>query len=595
MNKISFLLFIILILFSCNNNENNVQNKQTISVSAKNLIGKLKYQPGDPFIETIKKSEYFKISGLENHILETKEGTIISIPKGAFRDKNGNLVEKEVVIELTDIKNFEDQILSNITSQQGGKVLQSGGSIYINATQNGEQLTLNQDNPIYIETNVNDPESDYLIFEGIRNDNGEMQWINPTKPKKYLIPVELDELDFLPEGFALAVEKGMPFKNHKTANKELIDSLYYSLSPYIESPATPLMDEIIETETDSVKYSFKDTTVSEIPCKGIDPASIKVLKTKKYSKTFISTRDFEKRLKEIRKSNYPELLDVYINNLNFNMSKCDSLIVNKLPSNNNSRIKFIDFAHENLGNIKNLPNSVIKLGEYYSKKLKETKENLEEIRNNYQKELNKKEKQAIEIENEYKNILSQRLKYRLNKFGFEVKKLGWTNIARMLEPLEKFKLEIKVKNGNSFDRVNVYTIDQRINSIFALTSTDNILFNRGYNEDSILLYNKFQNAISIVVAYKDSIPYYALKEFIVTPEIYVLLSPVQSTTKELKTILRKLDNLHKSFNKLQVDLEFQALFYKEKIRKENLRKEKEFINSLRKIAFNCQEIKYSHK
>src|SRR5690554_8218879 len=141
MKNVLLSLFLFAFLLSCNNNgDSNTKNSQPIAIDVNNLAEKIKYQAGDPFIETFKKSEFFKVSGLENHILETKSGTILSIPKGAFRDKNGNIVEKEVQIEINDIKTIEDQILSNMTSQQGGKALQSGGSIYINATHNGKQI-----------------------------------------------------------------------------------------------------------------------------------------------------------------------------------------------------------------------------------------------------------------------------------------------------------------------------------------------------------------------------------------------------------------------------------------------------------------------
>lgn len=573
------LLILFLILLSSCNNDGNNNNKQTISVDAKSLSEKIKYQAGDPFIETFKKSEFFKISGLENHILETKSGTIISIPKGAFRDRKGNIVEKEIRIEINDIKSIEDQILSNMTSQQGGKAMQSGGFIYINATLNGEQLSLNEDSPIYVETSIKDPESDYLIFEGIRNDKGEMQWIKPTQPKKYLIPVDLDELDFLPEGFQLAVEKGMPFKNCEKADKRLIDSLYYSLKPYLE---------ISNSNYD--EFSHIETTYTPLKCKGIDPASIKILKTKKYSKTFISTRDFENRLKEIRKSKLPDLLDIYVNNLGLDMSKCDSMVVAKIPKSNSSSLKFSEFAHENLGNVKNLPQSIAKLGDYYSNKLKKTKKQLERLRNEYQNSLDKKDEKAIKIQNEYKRLLSQRLEYRLNKFGYQIKNLGWSNIAKVLEPLDKFKLEIVIENGSSFNRVNVYTIDQRIQSIFALTSDDNILFNRGYNDDPFLLFNKLQNATALVVAYKNGLPYLAIKDFKVTPVINITLSPVLVTMEHLKETLLGFDKGNLRFNKIQVDLEFQASFHKEKVRKEKLVKEREFINSLVVIAFDCNKI-----
>lgn len=577
-------------MYSCNNDEsrNINKNEQTISVNAQNLAETIKYQPGDPFIETLKKSEFFQISGLEDHIIETKEGTILSIPKGAFRDKNGDIVEKEIRLEVTDIKSIEDQILSNVTSQQGGQLLQSGGSFYINATLNGDQLALNEESPIYIETTIKDPESDYLVFEGIRNDKGEMQWINPIKPRKHLIPVDLDELDFLPEGFQTAVDKGMPFKNHKKADKKLTDSLYYSLTKNMKSS-----DDInFAIYLDSVKNPYLNEYNRDIaiyPCKGIEPASIKVLKTNKFSKTFIATRDFEKRLRVIHKLKRPELLDIYVNNLNLNMSTCDSMVLKKLPKNSSSSLKFADFARENLGNVKNLPKSIEKLGEYYAKELEKTREQLEKVRNEYQTILDKKEEKAKKVENEYKQVLTKRLVYRLEKFGYEVKNLGWSNIAKVLEPLEKFKLEIVIQGGASYDYVNVYTVDKNIQSIFALTSYDKILFNRGYNHDQFLLYKKLQSATVIVVAYKDDIGYYAEQYFKVTPVINIVLSPIETNKKDLRVKLRKLDQGHTSFNKIQVDLEYQAVFYKERERKKKLMKEREFINSLVRIAFECEK------
>lgn len=586
-----FLLLILIslfLLFSCNNESNTNKNStQEISVNAQNLAKTINYHPGDPFIKTLKESEFFKISGLENNILETKEGTILSIPKGAFRDKNGNLVEKEIHIEIIDIKSIEDQILSNVTSQQGGKMLQSGGSFFINATQNGDQLALNEENPIYIETNIKDPESDYLIFEGIRNEKGEMQWINPVQPRKHLIPVNIDELDFLPEGFQTAVNKGMPFRNHKTADKNLTDSLYYSLTSELSNLSSEKLNGLIDSNGVFLEYD-RETQVATTECKGIDPASIKVLKTNKFSKTFISTRDFEKRLKVIHNLKRPELLDIYVENLTLNMSTCDSMVLKMLPKNSSSALKFADFARENLGNVKNLPKSIEKLGEYYSKELENTRAQLKKARDDYQSILDKKDDKAREIENEYKRVLTKRLVYRLEKFGYEVRYLGWSNIAKVLEPLEKFNLEIVVEGGSSFDYLNVYTVDKNIQSIFALISSDKILFNRGYNHDLFLLYKKLQTATSVVVAYKDGIPYYAEQDFKVTPEINIVLSPIQTDNNELKGKLRKLNKGHTSFNKIQDDLQFQAIFYEERKRKKTLMKEREFINSLVKVAFDCE-------
>lgn len=597
MKNVLLSLFLFAFLLSCNNNgDSNTKNSQPIAIDVNNLAEKIKYQAGDPFIETFKKSEFFKVSGLENHILETKSGTILSIPKGAFRDKNGNIVEKEIQIEINDIKSIEDQILSNVTSQLGEGIMQSGGSIYLNATHNGEQLELNEDSPIYIETTIENPEGDYLIFEGIRNEKGEMQWTNPVQPKRHLIPVDLEELDFLPDGFQLAVEKGMPFKNHTKADKNLVDSLYYSLTNYFQKQKPipkPIAFEgeqslpLDDGSSSQDKKNNGEVIESLYNCKGIDPASIKVIKSNKYANTFIATRDFEKRLKEIHKTRRPELLDIYLKNLELDLSKCDSMVEEKLSKSNASALKFMDFARENLGNVENLPRSVTKLSEHYTKELEKTRNQLEKLENEYQKGLDKQSERYNKVVNEYKQLLTKRLEYRLNKFGYEVKNLGWSNIAKILEPLEKFKLEIVVENGASYDYVNVYTLDKNIQSIFALTSQNKTLFDRGYNHDQFLLYRKQQSARAIVIAYKNGVPYYASKSFSSTPEVHIDLSPKQVSEEDLKKVLRGFDRGHNGYNKLRIDLEYQALFYKEKLRRKSLKEEKEFINALARIALDC--------
>lgn len=69
-----------------------------------------------------------------------------------------------------------------------------------------------------------------LVYKGVRDENGNMNWIEPKKLENYLVNVDFKLLDFLPEGFQAEVDNGMPYKSYKTATPKLTDSLYYSLA-----------------------------------------------------------------------------------------------------------------------------------------------------------------------------------------------------------------------------------------------------------------------------------------------------------------------------------------------------------------------------
>jgi len=578
MQKIAFFLLLIG-LWACNSNTPN-SNDPTLAIDAAALLHRIKYHPGDPFIETLKESEFFKISGLKDNIVETQNGTILSIPKGAFRDKNGAIVEQEITIELATIESIEEQIQSNISSYYEKGLLQNGTTLYFNATQDGEALFLNEKNPIYMETPLNSDLKNPLVFEGVRNEQGEMQWLNPQKPKRHLISVSLEELDFLPPGFELTAEINLPFKHYTTLTKKLLDSLYYSLAPFHKNAGSErarFMQYDEYTEGDS----------ADINCLEIDPAAIEVIKGKKFASTFIATREFEQRLHFLHLYRTPDVLETYVKNLEKDLSLCDKMVANLLRYDRQREAQFLAFANENWGNVKNLPPAALQLGNFYNKQLESTRKKLIAVRKKHEAALKKKAEKAQKIEAEYRALLTKRMNYRFKKFGFEIKKMGWITVAELVEKLDKFEINIVVDQGEIYDRVHAYTVDKNINSIFAFTSNDNILFNKGYNNDPYLLFRKMQTAQAIAIAYKGDNAFYAMKEFQVTPIINIPLQLESIDKKALKKLLQRLDNGHKRFNKLQVDLAYQATFHKEKLRKEQLKKEQDFIHQLLSVTFVC--------
>lgn len=590
MKKIVWL-FIVSLIISCGD-PNLDSDQEKIAVDSKAFKETVKYQEGDPFIETIKKSEFFKVSGLEDKVIETDKGTIISIPKGAFRDKQGNIVEKEVTVEIADISSFEEQFNSNINSPAGQNILLDGGALYINATKDGEQLMLNEDSPIYIES-LQESSPNSLVFEGIRNDKGEMQWINPKQAKKYLVPVDLSELNFLPEGFAAEVEKNMPFGNYKETTKELIDSLYYSLNNMPLNTEAGIANMEVNELIGTINRNFsnyeaevEDVQSAKSPwCKAIKPASIKVIKSKKFENTFIATKQFEERLQFIHKTRKQKALEIYTSNLSIDLSKCDSLVADLFEFGSSNEIKFRSFSMENYSNIENLPRSVEKLGKYYSTKLKQVEKELMASKRKHEEALLKKSEEAQEVLQDYKKLLVKRQNYRMNRHGFELTNMGWVAKGRII--LEYFTIDLKVKEGNNFDRVHVYTIDPTINSIFAWQSIDKINFNYAYPQDNILVYKKGIQAKALVVAYKENEPYYDQQEFIVKKEIDVNFSLQATTEKNLNRLIKDFDSGSRNFNKINADLEYQAFLYAEKNRLKKLKSINKALTQFYNFVYKC--------
>lgn len=104
------------------------------------------------------------------------KGTMITFSSNTFTYANGNPVSGDFTIELIEAQHKRDMLhLNRQTITTDGQLLESGGIIYLNATQNGQQLSINENNPaqgsIPTNTFLN---MDY--FTGDEDANGDFGW-----------------------------------------------------------------------------------------------------------------------------------------------------------------------------------------------------------------------------------------------------------------------------------------------------------------------------------------------------------------------------------------------------------------------------------
>jgi hypothetical protein len=594
-NKIARIIFFSLlsvIFFQCNNNS---------------ITNTFKLHPNDPFKNTIVPSQTFDINSQQDNVIEGKNGTIVVCPRSCFKNAKGEIVEDNVKIELSEALSLENMLLSNLTTTSNGIQLETDGMIYFNATANGEQLTINRDNPIYIEIPTTEKKVGMMAYKGIRDEKGNMNWIEPKELDNYLVTVDINSLDFLPQGFQTEVNQGMPYKEYKIATQGLTDSLYYQLSvtdlsslikgfiptnynePYYDKNKQVAKGEYVSNSyhINSKDEEVKDSSVSKSNC-GIDPLIIKVIKSEKYQNSFIATREFETRLKIIFKTCNDAVLETYINNLDKNLYEVDSLAAITVGESKYYK-DFISFSQQRLTKVKHADKYANLLKGYYEKQLSKVKTELEKNQNKLMKELNEKSEKVEKVANDYQKLLWKREKYRMETYGFNWTETGWVNIDKGELPKSwepKATEGIYLANGKDFDRVYAYFVFTTIKSLYSLNTTDNVEFYAGNNQERTMLMPNEGTAILIAIGYKGEVPSLAIKEFELGLPIKYNISLELSTLDKVKAAIRAYEK-YSMENSISKDLDFMVKFYKEEQRQLELKKENEFIYRLRNVAFPC--------
>jgi hypothetical protein len=553
------------------------------------LIDTIKMSINDPFKSTMKESQFFDIKGNQDNVVEGENGTIVIMPKGCFKDANGNVVTTDIKIELTEALAQSDMLLSNLNTTSNGKLLETDGMLYFNATANAKQLIINADNPIQIQMPTEKKKPNMKAYTGTRDEKGNMNWSEPQPIINYLTIVDLKSLDFLPEDFYSIVERNMPYKNYTIATQNLVDSLYYSFSnngnknklsggflqynePYynqnsevINGKYTAKSYELhgAEEKSDTSRIVKGDTAIC-----GIDPAIIKVIKSEKYQNTLIATKEFETRLQTIFKTCRNAVLELYINNLDKNLYEIDELAVKTLGLEDaNATREFTRFAEQKLTKVKDADKYAQLLRGYYQTQLAKIKAELEAKQLPFKKALLKEKKERDKIVKDYEKLLWKREKYRMETYGFEWTKTGWINIDNgdLPKTWDAQPLEVTVSNGLQLDRVYTYVVYASIKSLYRLNAYNNEHFYVGNQQDREMLMPKKAQGFIVGIGYKMGYsgekPFLEIKEFETGSAPTITLDLKISTAKDVKLALAEFEK-YKKENRISEDLKYMEKLYK---------------------------------
>lgn len=608
---LSLLVFCALVFTQCGN-KSGYSNKYPTN----------KLAPNDPFANTMVASEFFTINPKEDNIVEGAQGSTVFIPQDALLDKNGNPAKGEVKIELAEALTVEDMVTSNLTTTSNGKLLQTGGMLYLNATANGEPLHIDTTKPLRIEIPTDTKVEGMQAYRGIRDSAGNMNWVDPVPLIEYLSTVNLDDLDFLPHGFLDTLKENMPFNGHTVADRTLADSVYYSLygfqnrTPMQHQQPTDMNEaQYNKNKIENGKYTNESFNVklggyqaiyqadtaavlydTAAFC-GINPASVKVLKGKKFANTFIATREFEARMEHIHHTCMQEVLEAYINNIDKNLWEADKIAFDILRAKKDDEAgTFEKYYLQKKGKVKDGDKASQKLKEYYNKQLKKVENELNKLAEKKKKIEAKAEKEFEEVKQEYREVLWKREKYRnQEKYKLAWTDMGWINVdtGTMPKPcpVTDKQIEVTLTDNSTYDRVYVYALLTSIKSLSRFNTSDNKTFYAGNDVKRSMLISCSETINAVAIAYKGEQAYFAQTTFYVIQENEITIDENLKavSNSELKQLLKQLNSNrnYKTENSIEKDLDFQFKIYKENKRKETQFAEYEVMEKLYRLI--CEQ------
>ena len=127
-----------------------------------------------------KKSQYFTCKTDIETVLKGAEGTTLTIPKDCFETETGSILRGVVKIELKEFLKTSDMILANLVTESDGKLLETGGMIFLNATDSeGNKVKIRSDEDIKITLPKPPKAEEKQLFYGEKSPNGRINWTLP--------------------------------------------------------------------------------------------------------------------------------------------------------------------------------------------------------------------------------------------------------------------------------------------------------------------------------------------------------------------------------------------------------------------------------
>ena len=504
------------VYYYVHNNSNVQQTYDGKALPAYNEAGEKQWADADRNMA----AQMFSLQAGRDTVIETKAGITVSIPANGFLDETGKPVNGGVDLVVKEALDASSIMRAGLSSMSGDQLLESGGMFFIDARKGGKRITINPAAGLYVEVPADTVKPGMQLYNGKRTTDGTIDWVNPRPLEHDLVPVDILLLDFYPPHYLDSLGKW----GYDRQDKNFTDSLYYSFSRFFGPdipPAEPAFAEEGDSSTD--KRVKLDTAMYynegyPYPKCGINPAKIKTIWSTAFQNTLLSTREFEQRIPWIHVSGDNKVLDLYINNLDKNLSAIDSMAAMRLSGN--LKKQFLSFAAREDGKVKNGSKSFQMLRDYYQaktqaymravaktqaefwkkqavldnladkKQMEHQKDSVNRVAQNFIEELNVNVKEAYR-QLGYDSSLTPRFTYN-NVYRAQVTTTGWYNVDKVVYEsvrtrttldftdsatgkkaiIKYLPVSFQVEQSGEYDRLYVYLLPDQLSSFMRLDGSN---------------------------------------------------------------------------------------------------------------------------
>lgn len=167
----TFTLLSALLLFSCNQNSENHQERIYIPMNdVKDVLTNLK-----PLKST------FELAANEESVIKGKKGTVIYIPANSFVFKDGTKPKGTIKIEVKECYSNASIIGQGLHTNSQNSVLASGGMVYLAAKSDGKDLEIMDGKALQIGFPKPNSNNEMDLFYSVKAPNGASTWIPDYK------------------------------------------------------------------------------------------------------------------------------------------------------------------------------------------------------------------------------------------------------------------------------------------------------------------------------------------------------------------------------------------------------------------------------
>lgn len=125
-------------------------------------------------------TQTFTIDPKKDNTITGKDGTSITIPKGALVTKDGKPISgKTIQITLKEFLQPRDAAFNQLSTISNGKLLESGGMFTIEATANGEKVDMKKGQTMQVKMPTINMRNNMQLFTEVKNAQGISEW-KPT-------------------------------------------------------------------------------------------------------------------------------------------------------------------------------------------------------------------------------------------------------------------------------------------------------------------------------------------------------------------------------------------------------------------------------